>query len=55
MCSCMGIDKKTIEEAAEHGAFSYESIQEKTGAGTGACKGERCKEKILDILDKYNC
>ncbi|MGM0608925.1 MAG: Fe-S cluster assembly scaffold protein NifU [Candidatus Muiribacteriota bacterium] len=53
ICDCLGIDTETITEAVEHGAFSIEEVAEKTGATTGACKGERCREKIQKIIDKY--
>lgn len=53
ICHCMGIDRKTIEHAVSHGAFTIEELAEKTGATTGACGGERCIEKIQEILDKY--
>jgi NifU-like protein len=54
ICHCMGIDRKTIEHAVAHGAFTLEEVAEKTGATTGACGGERCRAKIEEILKKYS-
>lgn len=54
ICHCMGVDRKTIEHAVSHGAFTIDDVKEKTGAGTGACGGERCLSKIQEIIDKYS-
>ncbi len=53
ICQCLGLDMKTVEHAIAHGAFTMEQVIEKTGVTTGACKGERCREKVEKLLNKY--
>ena len=52
ICLCKGVTRGIILDAISKGARSYEDIQEATGAGTGGCKGARCKNKISEILEQ---
>lgn len=52
VCLCRGIDEETIVLAVKDGAKTYEEVKEKTGAGTGGCRGGRCRMKIEMIIEK---
>lgn len=52
ICLCKGVAEEEIIEAVKNGATTYESIKEKTGAGTGGCRGARCKSKIVAIIEE---
>ena len=44
VCLCKGVsEEKIVEAVIKNGALSFEEVGEKTGAGTGACCGARCK------------
>ncbi|MDR1410871.1 MAG: iron-sulfur cluster assembly scaffold protein [Spirochaetaceae bacterium] len=47
ICHCMGITDKDIEDAYNHGARTWEQLQEATKIGTGCGS---CKEKALEYL-----
>lgn len=51
-CTCKSITKYKIKMLIEDGYDSLQEIQEKTGAGTGACNGRYCTEKILEMIDE---
>ena len=53
VCICKAISRKTIKDAIKNGADTFEKIQETTGAGTGSCRGMRCKDKILELIDDH--
>ena len=52
ICLCKGVTEEEIIEAVKNGATTYEAVQEKTGAGTGGCRGARCKSKIVAIIEE---
>ncbi|PRR79785.1 (2Fe-2S)-binding protein [Clostridium vincentii] len=52
VCSCKGVTEKEIIEAVKAGAATYHDIKKVTGAGTGRCKGDKCKDKIKKIIKK---
>lgn len=52
ICLCKGITEEEIVDAVKNGATTYEEVKEKTGAGTGVCKGARCKSKIVTIIEE---
>jgi nitrogen fixation NifU-like protein len=47
ICHCLGISDKDIEDAYNHGARTWEQLQEATKIGTGCGS---CKEKALEFL-----
>ena len=50
VCVCKAITKATIKESINSGADTLEKVMDATGAGTGACKGCRCKSKIEELI-----
>jgi len=50
ICSCRGITEKEIIKAVKAGATTYHDVKEVTGAGTGGCRGDKCKDKIKKII-----
>lgn len=50
ICLCRSIKKGTILKAIKDGCKSVEDINRKLGAGGGDCNGERCQEKIGEIV-----
>ncbi|MDZ4992136.1 (2Fe-2S)-binding protein [Clostridium perfringens] len=52
VCLCKGVSEEKIVEAIKEGALSFEAVGEKTGAGTGACRGARCKCKIEELVEE---
>ena len=52
ICSCMDVTKAEIIQAVERGAFDFESVKRRTGAGFGRCQGSRCRRRIMDIITK---
>ncbi|MGL4654527.1 MAG: (2Fe-2S)-binding protein [Sarcina sp.] len=53
VCIHKHVDKDTIVAAIKNGADTYEKVKEATGAGTGICKGLRCKKKIEELIEEY--
>ncbi len=53
VCTCKSISKYKIKKLINEGYDDLSSIQEQTGAGTGACKGRYCTEKILELIDDH--
>ncbi|MGG7162092.1 (2Fe-2S)-binding protein [Clostridium ihumii] len=53
VCLCKGVTEEEIIEAIKDGSSTYEDVKEKTGAGTGGCRGGRCKCNI-EILIRDN-
>lgn len=54
VCLCKAISRKAIKDAIANGADTYEKVQQATGAGTGSCKGFRCKDKIEELIEDYS-
>lgn len=52
VCPCMEVTRAEIIQAAERGAFDFESVKRRTGAGFGRCQGSRCRRRIMDIIKK---
>ncbi|MGL5616618.1 MAG: (2Fe-2S)-binding protein [Sarcina sp.] len=52
VCLCKAISRKKIKDAISEGSDTYEKVQKCTGAGTGSCKGTRCKHKIEELIEK---
>jgi nitrogen fixation protein NifU and related proteins len=50
ICQCMNVTDKEIENAVLEGARTYQSLQEKTKAGT-VCG--QCKEETLKLMEEY--
>lgn len=50
ICLCKGLTDEMIIEAIENGADTFEKVTEVTGAGTGACRGIRCRQRIEDLI-----
>ncbi|MFR1710465.1 MAG: (2Fe-2S)-binding protein [Clostridium sp.] len=53
VCTCRVISKAIIKKAISDGAKSFEDVKKITGAGTGSCKGMRCKHRIEELLKEY--
>lgn len=51
VCLCKKISEEEIIKAVKNGAKTFDEVKEATGAGTGFCKGGRCKGKILEIIE----
>ncbi len=45
--------RAAIKKAIADGAKSFEDVKKATGAGTGSCKGTRCKHTIEELLKEY--
>lgn len=52
VCICKQVSKETIVNAIKNGADTFEKVQETTGAGTGGCKGARCKQTIERLISE---
>ncbi|HEY5525526.1 MAG TPA: (2Fe-2S)-binding protein [Clostridium sp.] len=50
VCLCRGVTEEKIIEAVKAGATTYHDIKKETGAGTGGCKGDRCRYKIESLI-----
>ncbi|HDI3040145.1 TPA: (2Fe-2S)-binding protein [Clostridium botulinum] len=50
VCICKNINRLTIKS----GARTVEEVRKATGAGTGACKGNRCTYTIEKLLEEYS-
>lgn len=53
VCLCKGIAEEVIVAAIKEGANTFEEVSEKTGAGTGACRGGRCKGAIEKLIEEH--
>lgn len=51
ICLCKKITEEEIVKAIKNGAKTFEEVKEATGAGSGGCKGGRCKSKIIEIIE----
>ncbi|ACQ54542.1 (2Fe-2S)-binding protein [Clostridium botulinum] len=54
VCICKNINRLTIKNAIKSGARTVEEVRKATGAGTGACKGNRCTYTIEKLLEEYS-
>ena len=52
VCPCMDITAAEVQDAISRGAFDYESVKRRTGAGFGRCQGSRCRRRITDMIEK---
>jgi len=50
VCLCRGVTEEKIIKLVKAGATSYQEIKEETGAGTGGCKGDRCRNQIEELI-----
>nr|WP_026022357.1 (2Fe-2S)-binding protein [Clostridium senegalense] len=53
VCLCRGVTKEQIIESIKNGAKTFEDVKEKTGAGTGGCRGGRCEGTIETLIKVY--
>lgn len=53
ICTCRVVSKAAIKKAIADGAKSFEDVKKVTGAGSGSCKGMRCKYKIEELIKEY--
>ncbi|MDL2311150.1 (2Fe-2S)-binding protein [Peptostreptococcaceae bacterium OttesenSCG-928-C18] len=53
VCTCKSITRHTIKKVIAKGHDSLEEVREKTGAGTGYCKGKNCTEQIQELIENY--
>lgn len=54
VCVCKAITKDTIKKSISNGNDTLEKVVADTGATTGACKGCRCKSKIIELIEINN-
>ena len=52
ICLCQGIIEDTIIDAIKNGADTFEKVSEVTGAGTGPCRGARCRKRINELIEE---
>lgn len=52
ICLCRNIKKGAILKAIRNGCTTVEMINQKFGSGSGDCKGERCQEKIKELVEE---
>ncbi|MBQ3369459.1 MAG: NAD(P)/FAD-dependent oxidoreductase [Mogibacterium sp.] len=50
LCSCMDVTLSEVKQAVKRGAYDFESVKRRTGAGFGKCQGSRCRRRIMDII-----
>lgn len=50
VCQCKYVSRETVQKAIDKGADTVDKVGRATGAGRGACKGERCKHKIFEMI-----
>lgn len=50
ICLCKGIKKSVILKHIRAGLRTVEELKKATGAGSGSCKGKRCRPRILELL-----
>jgi len=50
VCICKGIKQGRICDAITNGCNSLEKVNQRTGSGSGGCKGRRCSPVIKNIL-----
>ncbi|MDU6854044.1 MAG: (2Fe-2S)-binding protein [Zhenhengia sp.] len=53
ICLCKAVQTEIVKESIRTGARTIEGVASKTGAGTGACKGSRCKMAIYELIKAY--
>jgi len=53
ICLCKNIKKGTILKAIQGGCHTVDSVNRKTGAGSGDCKGERCGPRIKEMIESF--
>lgn len=51
LCRCKKISEKTIREAIEKGADTYDKVKKETGANTYGCFA--CRLEIKKLLEEY--
>lgn len=54
VCICRGITTATMKQYIRNGENTVEKLVRASGATTGGCKGHRCGEKIVELVDGYN-
>lgn len=52
VCPCMDVTRSEILQAVDRGAFDFESVKRRTGAGFGRCQGSRCRRRVMDLIDR---
>ena len=50
VCLCKHVSEESIQRALDYGTTTLEGVKAATGAGAGACKGQRCKGQIHRML-----
>ncbi len=52
VCQCMDVTRSEVLQAVQRGAFDFESVKRRVGAGFGSCQGSRCRRRVMKILNK---
>lgn len=52
VCICKGIPLSRVLDALP-GCETVQDVNQKSGCGTGGCKGERCGPRIKILLKKF--
>ena len=53
ICICKSINKATMKKVILDGATTVNAVRNKTGAGSGSCKGRRCTPRIENLLREH--
>lgn len=51
VCICKGIKQSRICDAILSGCDTVEKVNQKTGSGSGGCKGVRCRPVIQKLIE----
>lgn len=52
VCICKGISRASIKKAIKEGALTVDEVNKITGSGGGSCGGNKCREKILMMINE---
>lgn len=52
VCTCRQINRAAVKKAIAGGCDTVEAVNRATGAGTGACGGRNCGERIKRLLSE---
>mgnify|MGYP003440415136 CR=1 FL=1 len=50
ICICKGITEDVIVESIKEGNDTFEKVKEDTEAGSGRCRGGRCRSRIESLI-----
>lgn len=53
VCICKQIPRSRIKQLIREGARTFAEIHQATGAGSGACCGQRCIPKVEKLIEEF--